>query len=186
MNVKRFFLTGLLVSIVSLAGFSSASSRIWKATREAKARDYVTINDTRANGDLVLLLWFVPQMVQAGTPGAANFSAILQKYVIMMAVHGHLDKTSGSVSFDDLTTLEARDQAGKPLPLMARKDLPPTTIAALSGMEALFRQSFGAMGNGMKMFVFDSGEVSSCKNGKLSVPLAGETYTWNTPIPGCP
>jgi len=37
----------------------------------------------------------------------------------------------------------------------------------------------------MKMFVFESGAIDSCKKGQLAVPLAGETYTWDTPFPGC-
>lgn len=186
MRIKRFFLTGLLVAVVSIPGFSSASARIWKATREAKARDYATINDTRADGSVILLLWFVPQLVKPDITGAAILSAMLRKYVVMLAVQGHLDKPTGLVTFDDLKTLEASDQAGKPLTLVARTDLPPTTVSMLAGLEALFRRSFGAMGKGMKMFVFESGDVNSCKSGKLSVPLAGETYTWDTPIPGCP
>jgi len=28
--------------------------------------------------------------------------------------------------------------------------------------------------------------VRACSKGKLVIPLAGETYFYNTPIPGCP
>jgi hypothetical protein len=52
-------------------------------------------------------------------------------------------------------------------------------------MEAMFRQSLGTFGQGMKVFVFDAAGVTSCKPGGLTVPFADETYTWQTPIPGC-
>lgn len=175
-----------MTAALSAIGFSTASARIWKATPEAIARDYATINDTRPDGKLVMLMWFVPTMVRPDTPGAATLTAVLQKYVVIMAVHGQLNKTMGSLSFDDVATLEAKDQSNKALAAVARKDLPPTTIGVLTVLETFFRQSLGAMGKGMKMFVFDSGSVDACKRGKLSVPLAGETYTWDTPIPGCP
>ena len=186
MIVRRLFCITLLAATISTAGLSAASARSWKATPNAIARDYATINDTRPGGELILLMWFVPPMVQPNATGSAGLMAMLQKYIVMMVVHGHLDKASGTVSFDDINTLEARDQADKPLTLLARNDLPPTTTGALSAVEAVFRQSLGATGNGMKMFVFEAGAVDACKPGRLSVPLAGETYTWDTPIPGCP
>jgi hypothetical protein len=160
-------------------------SREWKATPEALAREYATINDSRPGGDLILLLWFVPEMSPANAPGSNVVAAMLQRYVVIVAVHGRLERTSGSMSFEELDPLTARDQTGKPLVPVTRDELPPTNTAMLAGMEGLLRQSLGALGKGMKMFVFDGGAVSSCKQGQLSVPFADETYTWNTPIPGC-
>jgi hypothetical protein len=37
----------------------------------------------------------------------------------------------------------------------------------------------------MKQFIFDADTVRPCTKGKLSIPLAGETYFWETPFPGC-
>jgi hypothetical protein len=36
-----------------------------------------------------------------------------------------------------------------------------------------------------KFFTFDAETVRACEKEKLSVPLAGETYFWETPFPGC-
>jgi hypothetical protein len=44
-----------------------AACREWKATPEALAREYATINDSRPGGELILLLWFVPEMAPANT-----------------------------------------------------------------------------------------------------------------------
>jgi len=185
MNAKYFFAIGLLVSLVTTMGLSSASSRPWKPTPVAIARDYVRILDTRPDGNLVALMWFAPQTIRADEPGAATLTAALQKYVVMLVVHAHVDKISGSVSFEDVPTLEAKNQVGKLLNVVSKNDLPQTLISMLARLEGTFRASAGALGKGVKMFVFDAGDISSCKNGQLSVPLAGETYTWDTPIPGC-
>jgi hypothetical protein len=168
-----------------LAGLSPASSRQWKATPDAIARDYATITDARPNGELILLMWIVPHMMQPSATGAVAAMAMVQKYVVLVAVHGHLDKASGIMSYDDIDALDVKDQSGKPLTSIARGDLPPTNTAMLAALEAMFRQSIGAMGKGMKMFVFDGANVDSCRRGQLSVPLANETYTWDTPFPGC-
>jgi hypothetical protein len=186
MALRRLFGTALITAVLSVVVVSAASSRNWKATPDAIARDYATINDARPGGELILLMWFVPTMVRTDMSGAANLMATLQKYVVVMAVHGRLDKASGTFSFDDIDTLQARDQAGRPLNLLAGSAMPPAPTAVLAAVESMFRQSLGAMGKGMKMFVFEAGDVDSCKKGGMSIPYAGETYTWDTPFPSCP
>jgi hypothetical protein len=190
MNWKVIALLRNVVFVVAAVllvsqGLSPASARQWRATPDAIARDYATITDTRPNGELIMLLWIVPRMVQPNSPGATAAVAMVQKYVLVVAVHGHLDKTTGIMSFEDIDALDVRDQGGKALTPVARNDLPPTNTAMLAALEAMFRQSIGAMGKGMKMFVFEGGAIDSCKKGQLAVPLAGETYTWDTPFPGC-
>jgi len=186
MALRRLFGTALITAVLSVVAVSAVSSRNWKATPDAIARDYATINDARPGGELILLMWFVPTMVRTDMSGAANLMATLQKYVVVMAVHGRLDKASGTFSFDDIDTLQARDQAGRPLNLLAGSAMPPAPTAVLAAVESMFRQSLGAMGKGMKMFVFEAGDVDSCKKGGMSIPYAGETYTWDTPFPSCP
>ena len=163
-----------------------ASARVWKPTADALARDYATIQDQRGNGEFVLALWFVPAMVPSSLNGAGNVAAMLDKYVVIAVVHAHVSSVTAAVSFDDVSTLGARDRSGKELALVPMEQLPPVTIGMLATMETVFRQSFGAFGKGLKMFVFDSGAVHACGKGGMSVPFAGETYIWDTPIPGCP
>jgi hypothetical protein len=166
-------------------GASPALSRVWKATPETLAREYAGINDQRPGGELVIAMWFVPQMVPADTPGADIAKAMLQKYVLIVVVHGRLQRATGTIVFENVDVLSARNQTGQPLTPVARDSLPPTNVGMVSGMESMLRQTLGTMGNGMKMFVFDAGDVDSCKQGQLSVLLANETYTWDTPFPGC-
>jgi hypothetical protein len=168
---------------VTLSSLKTAptTARQWKATPEAITRDYATINDTRPGGELFLLLWFVPQMISPNSPGAEAATTMLRKYVVVMAVHGHLDRPTLKLSFEDITALQASDESGRALTPVAKDDLPPVSIAMLTAMEA----SAGAMGNGMKLFVFDGAGIDSCSKGRLSIPFANETYTWDTPFPGC-
>jgi hypothetical protein len=184
-SIRHFALVAAAAVTLSSLAPAPALSRMWKATPDAIAREYATINDARPGGELILLIWFVPRMVQSNISGADIIVKMLQKYVVVMAVHGRLDKTTGTMSFDDINELEARNQSGKPLAPVEKNDLPPTNTGMLAAMETMFRQSAGAMGRGMKMFVFDGADTESCKPGRLSVLLANETYTWDTPFPGC-
>jgi hypothetical protein len=91
----------------------------------------------------------------------------------------------GTMSFDDVATLDALDSSGHPLTGVPENALVPTAAAVLSGVKAAFRQSVGRIGEGMKFFTFDASTVRACEMGQLSVPFAGETYLWETPFPGC-
>jgi hypothetical protein len=183
--IRHLLRATLAVALISLVALPPASSRVWKSTPDQIAKDYLTINDTRPGGELVLLMWFAPPMVRSDMSGAEALRPILEKYVILMAVHGNLDKASGTLSFEDIETLQANDQTGKPLKLLMRDNLPPATAGIVAVVEGMLRQSLGTMGKGMKVFVFEAGGVGACKDSGLSIPLAGETYTWKTPVPGC-
>jgi hypothetical protein len=94
-------------------------------------------------------------------------------------------QATGKFTFEDINALQASDQNARALIPLAKSDLPPVTVGMLTALESLFRQSAGAMGNGMKLFVFDGAGIDSCSKGRLSIPLADETYTWDTPFPSC-
>jgi hypothetical protein len=185
MIIIRRTIEAALVILLLYAASLPALSRNWKPGPNALARDYVTINDTRPGSEIVMLMWFVPELIPPESPNAATVKALLDKYVILMVVHAKLDKVTAKFSFEDVSTLQAEDRTRKPLTLITRNELPPTATGAVAIMEAMFRQSLGTFGQGMKVFVFDAAGVTSCKPGGLTVPFADETYTWQTPIPGC-
>jgi hypothetical protein len=167
----------VLAAAIASVSLSPASSRVWKTTPQGLARDYAGIVDTRT-GETVSIMWFVPQMVQAN---AAALKAMTEKYVVLVVTHSKVDKLTGLNSYEDFSALEPKDQTGKALTPVVKENLPPTSAALLAGFEASFRQS----SKGAKIFVFDRGDVDSCKQGQLSVSVAGENYTWETPFPGC-
>jgi len=84
----------MLAAAVTLSSLETApaTARQWKATPEAIAQDYATINDSRPSGELLVLMWFVPQMFPPNSPGAEAATTMLRKYVMVMAVHGSLDR----------------------------------------------------------------------------------------------
>ena len=175
----------VFVTFLFCVAFFPASSRTWKSTPDKLAVEYAVISDTRPSGDLVLLMWFAPPIVRPDAPNAAQVRALLDEYIFLAAAHGHLDRATGTISFENIDTLEARDAAGKPLASVERSSMAPTTVGAVAIIERLFQQAFGAMGRGMKMFVFKPDDVHACEKGELSVPFVDENYTWETPIPGC-
>jgi hypothetical protein len=185
MTIRPSMAVALVALLLACAASAPAWPRIWKGSPHELARDYVTITDVRTNGELITLLWFVPAMIEPEAPGGAVIKPLLDKYLVMAAIHAKLDRTTGTFSFDDIGTLEAKDQTGKPLTLIARSDLPPTMTGVIAALGAIFRKSLGALGEGTKVFVFDADGVNSCKPGGLTVPFAGENYTWQTPVPGC-
>jgi hypothetical protein len=65
-------------------------------------------------------------------------------------------------------------------------DIPPAITGLLAGLQAALNQSLGAMGQGIRWFVFEAGGVHACGPGGLSIPFEGETHSYETPIPGCP
>jgi hypothetical protein len=171
-------LLGLMFSSVV---FSSALSRQWKPTPLQLASDYATINHNKSNTDFVNVRWWAEPTVMPDT----QLSGLLQKYIMISVVHFHIGQPGGALTTEDIDTLEVRDSGDMPLTPIPRNVLPPTAIATLTGFEASIRQSLGRLGEGTKFFTFDAGTVRACENGVMSMPLAGETYTWETPFPGC-
>ena len=145
------------------------------------AQDYAQILDVRGQGEIVVIFWMVPQIV--GEVPAAH--AILEKYVVIGVDHSRLGP-AGSMLFDAIDPLQVKDTGGKPLTLLEGDKLPADVSAFVTAMGGTMKQALGAMGQGMHIFVYDSAGVHSCAKGGLSIPYAGEGYTYSTPIPGCP
>jgi hypothetical protein len=146
------------------------------------AQDYANIVDQRGRGDLVMLLWLVPEAIPEDQHVARE---ILSKYVVLGAVHAKMDAI-GTFSFDDINSLNASDTSGRPLVALDNSSMPPTITGALATVQAIMSQAAGPFGRGIHWFVYRGGTVGSCQKGGMSIQLADETYTYETPIPGCP
>ena len=170
----------LLQAMLLAFFFSPASSRPWKPTHVQVAQDYATIQHQKSKTDFVMIRWWAQPTATPGT----TLATILEKYVVISVVQFHVNP-DGTMSFDDVATLDALDSSGHPLTRVPENALVPIAAGVLSGVKAAFRQSVGRMGEGMKFFTFDAGTVRTCEMGQLSVPFAGETYLWETPFPGC-
>jgi len=174
----------LVLAILSCAALpSSASSRPWKPTPTQVAGDYATITHIRGAGDFVNIAWWASPTARPGTP----LADMLEKYVLISVGHARRDvnQPASGISFDDIKTLEVRDESGRPLTTVPRDALPPASIGILTNFEAGYRQGLGPRGNGIRFLLFDAGAVRACEKGGISVTFDGETYTWETPFPGC-
>jgi hypothetical protein len=177
----KMILLSTMLSCVEL--FSSASSRPWKATPSQIAAAYTSIDHNRGGGDFVTIGWWAAPTVTHGT----QLAALLEKYVLISVARSHVDfnAPAAGLRFDDITTLEALDGSGKALTPVSEEQLAPASIGLLATFEAGYRRGSGPCGKGTKFFLFDPGTVNACEKGGLSVPFDGETYTWETPLPGC-
>jgi hypothetical protein len=184
MSARRRHEIILVAAMLSCVGFySSASSRPWKPTPSQIASDYASINHNRGNGDFVSIGWWAPP---TGMPGS-QLVALFEKYVLISVTHSHIDfkQPAAGISFDDIKLLEILDESGNALTSVPEGALTPASIGLLATFEAGYRQGLGPRGKGTKFFLFDTGAVRACEKGGISVAFDGETYTWETPFPGC-
>jgi hypothetical protein len=181
--MKPFRLVYAALSIALLFG-TSATARQWSPDVHASALDYSQIVHVKPTGEVVLVWWVVPEIFM---PNANNqmLLSVLSRYVVIGAADGR-QGPNGQLAFQNLPPLQIMDQMSRnyaPLPDNAQ---PPEVAQAIATLQSLARQSpLGPIAQGMHWFVFQADGVHSCMPGRLSVPLAGETYTYDTPIPGC-
>src|SRR5262245_2026091 len=88
-----FLSVSLLTAFITIA-----EPRPWKPTESRLAQDYANIVDQRGKGDLVMLMWLVPESLPEEQPVGRE---ILSRYVVLGAVHARVDAT-GTFSFDDI------------------------------------------------------------------------------------
>jgi putative tryptophan/tyrosine transport system substrate-binding protein len=184
MKLTTFVRIGIAVAALACIEFSSsASSRPWKPTPSQIAADYGSIGHNKGNGNLVTIVWHASP---TATPGSQLVS-ILEKYVLISVTHSQteLGEAAPGLHFDDIDKLEVRDDSGSLLAPIDQDTLPPTSIGVLATFEAGYRQGLGPRGKGTKFFLFDAGAGHACEKGAISVPYDAETYTWETPFPGC-
>jgi hypothetical protein len=170
-----------LVFVVCTAFLGPASARPWRSSPKDRAIDYSQILDDRGKGEIVMIWWLVPPIIENYPDGRA----LVDKYVLVGLIHAHA-KADSTFDFDSVDHLVAADADGKPLKLLNEDEMPPTVAGALSALKSVFVHALGPMGKGTHWFAFEGGKVHACGKGRLTIPFAGETYFYDTPIPGCP
>jgi hypothetical protein len=181
MSIHKLILVSAILPCVVIS--FSASSRPWKPTPSQIAADYASIGHNRGNGDLVTIGWWAAPTVRPGS----QLLSIFEKYVVISVTHSHINlrEPATGLHFDNIDALEVRDESGNALTPVEQDTLPPINIGPLATFEAGYRQGLGPRGKGTKFFLFDAGAVRACEKGGISIPYDGETYTWETPFPGC-
>jgi len=170
------------LAVLLILSVLPAAARPWKPQGPSAAQDYSVIIDNRPNHDLVQIFWVTWPMTAISSPAVRQ---LLDRYTIIGLSHG-LPDAGGRMVFDKDEGAEAADLDGTPLKALPDGSYPPAVVGVVAAMGSSMRQSLGATGESMKFVVFDSGNVRACEKGRLSIRYAGETYLFDTPIPGCP
>ena len=180
----RFLTRAGCASLAMLTALVPASARQWNPDPPGLAREYTQILHAKPGGELVMLWWVVPEIF----PDDANskiLKDVLGRYVVVGIANGRATP-NGATAFSPVLDLKIADQTGRQLSPLTASVMPPEANQAMANLQALARQSLGPIGQGMRFFTYDGSTIHSCMAGKLSIPFGGETYTYDTPIPGCP
>jgi hypothetical protein len=182
--IRRFLPSAAMVLAVAGLTITPASARQWNPDARGAALDYSQIVHAKSPGEVVVVWWVTPE---AFPPGVNNqvIQDVLSRYVVLGIAHGRTSNT-GQMSFDPFADLRIADSTARSLAPLSANAMPPEVMQTIGGLQALARQSLGPIGQGIRWFVFDGSTIHACSPGKMSVPLDGETYTYDTPIPGCP
>jgi hypothetical protein len=179
---RTVIMLAVVVAITLFTVFSeTATARPWKPTAQALALDYAEIIDQRGARDLVLVIWLVPPMLGVASEEARE---LLDKYALIGVVHQHMH-IGATPSYDPISQLQATDERGSALVLLTGDKIPPEAQGVLVILQGVLKKTIGPMGEGIQWFVFDPGAVRACGEGGLSISYDGETYTYETPVPGC-
>ncbi len=181
--MKTRWLASAALSLALLSG-GSVDARQWNPDVHALALDYSQIFHVKPSGEIVLLWWVVPEIF---TPNANNQSLldVLSRYVILGVAQGR-PAPNGAVSFEAIPSVQITDQNSRSYTPLPENMLPSDVGQAIANLQGLARQSqLGPIAQGMHWFVYQADAIHSCAPGKLSVPIGDETYTYDTPIPGC-
>lgn len=169
-----------LVLAVAFGGAAtSAQARQWKPSLQAQVSDYLEILDQR-EGHFILVWWLASPMI----PNNPTAAALFDKYVVIVALHAEMD-AAAVASYQKIASLDVEDGNHQALTPVPEDKVPPTLTGALAAMGAAFKQLLGAMGQHVQYFVYESGGVNACRHGRLFVYYNGESYSYDTPIPGC-
>jgi len=171
------------VAVIALLG-GVADARQWEPAPQMAALDYSQISHIKPNGQVAFLWWIVPEIFMSN-PNNQSLLNVLSHYVVLGVVQGR-PNPNGGLAFDPVPTLQITDQASHSYSPLPENMLPADVNQALTAVQNLSRQTpVAPLTQGMHWFVYQADTIHSCTAGRMSVALAGETYSFETPIPGC-
>jgi len=170
-----------LVLMLVLSG--AADARRWNANPTDLAMEYTQIIDQRSQNEIVVLMWFAPEMVEDSAENK-TMQAILREYTVIAAVQTVISPL-GKFTFSNTEEVILLTGDNRELKSIPEDDRPPVVAGAVNIMGSIMAQGLGAMGEGMTWYVFADSGVDSCGGGEFWILFAGEKYDYQTPIPGC-
>jgi len=183
-HTNRLLRCAGILSLAVLALTTPASARQWNPDSRGSALDYTQILHAKGTGQVVVVWWVVPETF-IGAPNAQSIQDALSRYVVVGISEGRATAPGAPMSFTQIQDLKIADASGRQLSPLAANAMPPEVTQTIATLQGLARQNLGPIGQGMRWFVYDGSTIHSCQSGKMSVPYGGETYIYETPIPGC-
>jgi hypothetical protein len=162
-----------------------AEARQWSPAPQAAAADYTQIVHVKPNGQLVFVWWVVPEIF-APMPNTQALLNVLSRYTVIGVAQGR-PAANGALAMDPVQPVQITDQSGRSYSPLAENSLPADVTQAIATLQAIARQNppLAPIAQGIRWFVFQADTIHSCAPGKVSVPFGGETYIYDTPVPGC-
>lgn len=166
----------LALVLVPLILAAPASARLWKPTPQQQVADYLSITHNKSDGAVVIVWMASPLVAPAAKP-------VMDKHVVLSIVRTRRGP-DGAAVWDDVQGVQVSDGAGIALKEVPSDQIPPLLVGMIATSEATLRQS--SQGKSKVYWgVYEAGSVNACQRGKLNVTFEGETYNFDTPVPGC-
>ena len=169
---------GLAFGVALLAAAAPAGARLWKPTPVQMAQDYATISHNKGAEGRVVVSWVAASLMTAPT-----MQQLLDKYVVVSIAHTR-QGVGGTTTWDDVEGVQVTDGSGQPLKEVTGDAIPPSLVGFTATVDASLRQSSQARGK-LHWGIYETGAINACQKGKLVVSYDGESYSFDTPMPGC-
>ena len=167
------------LSFLSLLTSVPANARLWNPTPQQLAQDYSTITHNKGGtAGRVVIQWI------AAPAFTGNMQALLERHIVLVMTHSTVTP-GGTQQFEEVGGVQVTDAAGQALTEIPRNEVPPVLIGFLASLDANLSQSTQGRARN-KILLFQPVSVRACEKGGLALLYAGEKYTFETPMPGCP
>ena len=168
----------LIMAFAMLVLVPPASARLWKPMPDQLALDYATINHNKGADGRVILGWMASPLMPS-----PSVKQLLDKYVVISIVHTR-QAPGGPLTWDNIQGVQVSDGNGQALKEVSGDAMPPALVGLIATSDASMRQSTQGRGK-VYWSVWETGSVNACQRGKLVVTYDGESYSYDTPMPGC-
>ena len=186
MNRMRFVpaLACLLLVFGLVCGLiGPASARPWKQTALERAQDYLQIEHSLSDNEIVIVIWLAPQFFDPASFDR-SMEQVFEQYTLVAVIHFSMSDLGEFTSIEPTdVTLELSE--GDSLVPLATGQIPPVVSTIVHFLESSLGGGFGAVGQGIKTFVYDGTQADSCDQGKLWIRYLEERYEYERPVPGC-
>ena len=183
--MPRMHLLSVLACLLLVLGlFGPASARPWKPTAHERAQDYLQIEHSLSDSEIVIVIWMAPQFFDPKTMDP-TMAQVFNEYAIVSILHFSMNDLGQFSSIEPADVTLELSESGSLTPL-AGSEIPPVVSSILHLLETSLGGGFGPVGQGIKSFVYDGTQVDSCGGGKLWDRYLEERYEYEMPVPGCP